>query len=212
MNRGLNFDEAQLRAQSELKASESLVWSGVPDARHAAIAAVPETITPGIAFVGFAFLWMVGAYSAAVSTPATPQKSSPVLGPLMIALILLIAGLLHFARPLWVYRRALRTVYAVTSHRVMIIRGNGSSSVNSLDPTEIVVVGCRERKGGSGDVMISTNFSVRTKNTFAKRKWWFYGASNVKEVVHVVSELKERRSHALSCAGRFVPLDFNSPA
>ena len=212
MNTGLNSAEAQLRAQSELKASESLVWSGVPDARRAAIAAIPETITPGIALVGFALLWMVQAYDAAVSVQTPSLKPSPVRGTLMFASILLIAGLLHFARPLWVYRRGLRTVYAVTSHRVMIIRGNGSSSVNSLDPAEIVEVQCRERKSDSGDVMISTNFSVRTKNTFAKRRWWFYGVPNVKEVVHLVSEVKERRNQTLSRAGRFLPLDFNSPA
>lgn len=208
----MNSTEAQLRAQTELKAGESLVWSGVPNPRDAAIGAIPETITPGIVLVGFALLWMVGAYSAAVSTPATPQKSSPVLGQLMIASILLMAGLLHFARPLWVYRRALGTVYAVTSHRVMIIRGSGSRSVDSLDPAEIVEIQCRERTGGSGNVMISTNFSVRTKNTFARRRWWFYGVSNAKEVLHLVSELQQHRNQALSRANRFVPLDFNSPA
>jgi hypothetical protein len=209
----LNSAEAQLRAQSELQASESLVWSGVPNARRAAIAAIPETITPGIALVGFALLWTIQVYSAAGSAPtASSQTLSPVLGTLMLALALLIAGLLHFARPLWVYRRALSTVYAVTSHRVMIIRGNGSSSVNSLDPAEIVDVQCRERQGGSGDVMIGTNFSVRTKNAFARRSWWFYGVPSVKEVVHLVSELKQGRNKVLSRAGRFVPLDFNSPA
>jgi hypothetical protein len=209
----LNSAEAQLRAESELQASESLVWSGVPNARRAAIAAIPETITPGIALVGFALLWTIQVYSAAGSAPtASSQTLSPVLGTLMLALALLIAGLLHFARPLWVYRRALSTVYAVTSHRVMIIRGNGSSSVNSLDPAEIVDVQCRERQGGSGDVMIGTNFSVRTKNVFARRSWWFYGVPSVKEVVHLVSELKQGRTKVLSRAGRFVPLDFNSPA
>lgn len=208
----MNSAEAQLRAQSELKASESLVWSGVPTARDAAIGAIPETITPGIVLVGFALLWMVGAYSAAVSTSATSQKSSSVRGQLVIASILLVAGLLHFARPLWVYRRALRTVYAITSHRVMIIRGSGSKGVDSLDPAEIVEVQCRERKGGSGNVMVSTNFSIRTRNSFALRRWWFYGVSNVREVVHLVSDLKHHRDQALSRADRFVPLDFNSPA
>jgi len=195
-----------------LRGSESLIWSGVPNARDAAIGAIPETITPGIAFVGFALLWMVASYSAAVSMPATSQKPSPVLGPLMIALILLMAGLLNFARPLWVYRRALRTVYAVTSHRLMIIRGSGSRGVDSLDPAEIVEVQCRERKCGAGDVMISTNFSVRAGNTLARRRWWFYGVSNVKEVVHLVSELKQHRDQALSRANQFIPLDFNNPA
>ena len=201
-----------MRAQSELKTSESLVWSGVPNARDAAIAAIPETIMGGVSFVGFALLWMVGAYSAAVSTPATSQKPSPVLGQLMIASILLTAGLLHFARPLWVYRRALRTVYAVTSHRIMIIRGSGSRGIDSLDPAEMVEVQCREREGGAGDVRISTNFSVRTRNTLARRRWWFYGVPKVKEVVHLVSELKRHRDQALSRANRFFPLDFNSPA
>lgn len=179
----MNSAEAQLRAQSELKVSENLVWSGVPNAREAAIVAIPETITPGIVLIAFALLWTVGTYSAAVSTPAPSQKPSSVLGTLMIALILLMAGLLHFARPLWVYRRALRTVYAVTSHRAMIIRGNRSKNINSLDPAEIVKVQCRERKDGSGNVMISTNFTVRTRNTLARRRWWFYGVSNVKDVV-----------------------------
>ena len=205
--------EAQLRAQSELRARESLVWNDVPNARRAAIAAVPETLTPGIALVGFAFLWTIGAYGAAVSTTtASSQISSPARGSLILALVLLVAGLLNFARPLWVYRRALRTVYAVTSHRVMIIRGKRSSSVDSLDPAEIFDVKCRERQDGSGDVMISTNFSVRTRNTLARRRWWFYGVPSAKEAAHLVSELKHRRNRALSRAGRFVPLDFNSPA
>lgn len=208
----MNSAGAQLRAQSELKASESLVWCGVPDARRAAIAAIPETIVPGVALVGFALLWMVQAYGAAVSVLTPSQKPLPVRGPLMFAFILLMAGLLHFARPLWVYRRALRTVYAVTSHRIMIIRGNGSNSLNSLDPAEIVEVRCRQRSNGSGDVMISTNFSVRTKNAFARRSWWFYGVSNVQEVVHLVSDLEQRRNQALSLAGRFLSLDFNRPS
>src|SRR5215467_4533337 len=67
MNRELDSGEEQLRVQSELKACECLIWSGVADARHTAIAAIPETITPGIAFVGFALLWMVQAYGAASS-------------------------------------------------------------------------------------------------------------------------------------------------
>lgn len=205
--------EAQLRAQSELRASESLVWSGVPNARRAAVAAIPETLTPGIALVGFAFLWTTGAYSAAVSTSTgSTQTSSPVRGTLILAFVFLVAGLLNFARPLWVYGRALQTVYAVTTHRVMIIRGNGNSSVDSLDPAEIFDVRCRERQGGSGDVMISTDFSVRTRNTLARRRWWFYAVPSAKEAAHLVSELKHRRSQALSRAGRFVPLDFNSPA
>ncbi len=208
-NHALTPAEAPLRAQSELQASESLVWSGVPNARRAAIAAVPETITPGIVLAGFAILCAIQTYSAAGSAMTeSSQKASSVQGTLMLAAIFLLAGLLHFARPLWVYRRALRTLYVVTSHRLMIIRGRDSNSVDCLDPAEIVEVQCREREGRSGDVMISTNFTVRTKNALARRRWWFYGVPNVKDVVHLISELKQRRNRTLSRADRFVPLDF----
>ena len=184
----------------------------MPNPRDAAIGAIPETITGGIAFVAFSFLWMVGAYSAAVSAVGPSQKPSSVLGPLMIGLIFLTIGLLHFARPLWVYRQALRTMYGVTTHRVMIIRGNVRKGVNFLDPAEIVGVKYRARKGGSGNVMISTNFSVRTRNTLARRRWWLYGVPNAEEVAHLVSELKQHREDTLSRADRFIPVDFNSPA
>lgn len=62
--------EAQLRAQSELKGSETLTWSGTPEARRAAIGAISETITPGIALVGFALLWTIPAYNAVTSARA----------------------------------------------------------------------------------------------------------------------------------------------
>lgn len=203
--------EAQIRAQSELRGSETLIWSGAPNARRAGVGAISETITPGIALVGFALLCMLQAYSAAVSGPRTSsQTSSSVTGPLLLASVLFVPGLFNFARPLWIYRLALKTVYAVTSHRLMIIRGNGNRSVDVLDPAEIVDVKCRERQDGSGDVMISTSFTVRTRNTFARRRWWFYGVPSAKEVAHLISELKHGRNYVLSLADRFVPLDFNS--
>lgn len=211
--RSLTYPDAQLRAQSELQASETLVWSGVPNPRRAAIASISETMISGIFWVGFAFLWMIQAYGdAASASMASSHTSSPVRGTLIVAFVFLLLGLLELAgRPLWIYRRALRTVYAVTSHRIMIIRGGGSSSVDSLDPAEIYDLKCRQRKNGSGDVMITTNFSYRAKNILAKRRWWFYGVPSAKEVTHLISELEHRRSQTLSRAGQFVALDFNSP-
>jgi hypothetical protein len=109
----LTSAEAQLRAQSELQAGESLVWSGVPDARRAAIAAILETITPEIAFLGIGLLLTIQRYNTASSMPKTTSHSlSPMLGMLAFMLPSLIAGLLNLLQPLWVYRRGLTTVYA----------------------------------------------------------------------------------------------------
>lgn len=81
----LTSAEVQLRAQSELKAGESLVWSGVPDARRAAIAAIPETIKPRIAFLGIGLLSTIQPYNTASSMPKTTSHSlSPMLGMLAL--------------------------------------------------------------------------------------------------------------------------------
>jgi hypothetical protein len=89
----LTSAEAQQRAQSELQAGESLVWSGVPDAWRAAIAAIPETITPGIAFLGIALLLTIQGYDTATSMrKMTSHNLSPMLMMLAFTLPALIAG------------------------------------------------------------------------------------------------------------------------
>jgi hypothetical protein len=103
--------------QSELHVGENLVWSGVPDARRAAVAAIPETL-------------------------------------------LLVSG----------------------------------GSVRSIKPGDIFDVKYRERRNGSGEVMIRTDFSVRSKNLLARKQDWLYGVPNAKEVAGQVSALTGRQT------------------
>jgi hypothetical protein len=182
--------EAQIRAQSELHAGESLLWTGVADARHAAITAIPETILPGILFLGFAIPYMYKASSA------TPKTSSPALSPLLSMLVMggpfLMFGMINLIRPIWIYWKGLSTVYAVTNQRVMILSGSSTKSAKFLKPTDIIDVQHRERPNGSGDVMIRTEFSVRARNALARKEGWLYGVPNVKEVARLVSVLRDR--------------------
>ena len=182
--------EAQVRAQSELHAGESLLWSGVADARRAAITAIPETILPGILFLGFAITYMYKASSA------TPKTSSRALSPLLSMLVMggpfLMFGMINLIRPIWIYWKGLSTVYAVTNQRVMILSGSSTGSAKFLKPTDIFDVQHRERPDGSGDVMIRTEFSVRARNTLARKEGWLYGVPNVKEVARLVSALRDR--------------------
>src|SRR5260370_172802 len=88
--------------------------------------------------------------------------------------------------------KGLSTVYAVTNQRVMILSGSSTGSAKVLKPTDIFDVQHRERPDGSGDVMIRTEFSVRTRNTLARKEGWRYGVPNVKEVARLVSALRDR--------------------
>ena len=183
--------EAQIRVQSELHVGENLVWSGVPDARRAAVAAIPETLLPGIVFGGAGLFAMIYIYGAGSTMPKTSSRSlSPMLAALVMGLPFVIAGLINLLRPLWIYWKRLNTSYAVTNQRVMIVSGG---SVRSIKPGDIFDVKYRERRNGSGAVMIRTNFSVHTKN-LARKQGWLYGVPNAKEVAGQVSALTGRQT------------------
>ena len=137
--------EAELRAQSELQSGESLVWSGVPDARRAALSAILDTLVPGILFTGFALFLMVYGYYWSIAESQTSSHPRSMSGGLIMVGIFLMFGLINLLRPVWIYRRGLNTVYALTNHRVMIITGNSSGSVTSMKPADIFSVDYRER-------------------------------------------------------------------
>jgi hypothetical protein len=182
--------EAQIRVQSELHVGENLVWSGVPDARRAAVAAIPETLLPGIVFGGAGLFAMIYIYGAGSTMPKTPSRSlSPMLAALVMGLPFVIAGLINLLRPLWIYWKRLNTSYAITNQRVMIVSGG---SVRSIKPGDIFDVKYRERRNGSGEVMIRTDFSVRSKNLLARKQDWLYGVPNAKEVAGQVAALTGR--------------------
>jgi hypothetical protein len=173
-----------------LHAGENLLWSGVADARRAAITAIPETILPGILFLGFAMTYM---YKASSAMPKTSSRAlSPLLSMLVIGGPFLMFGMINLIRPIWTYWKGLSTVYAVTNQRVMILSGSSTGSSRFLKPTDIFDVHHRERPDGSGEVMIRTEFSVRSKNMLTRKEGWLYGVPNVKEVARLVSALRDR--------------------
>jgi hypothetical protein len=183
--------EAQIRVQSELRVGENLVWSGVPDARRAAVAAIPETLLPGILFGGAGLFIMIYEYVGGSLMPKTSSRSlSPMLAAIVMGLPFMIAGLINLLRPLWIYWRRLKTSYGVTNQRVIIVSGE---SVRSIKPGDIFDVKYRERRNGSGEVMIRTDFSLRTKNLLAKKRGWLYGVPNAKQVAGQVSALTGRQ-------------------
>ena len=182
--------EAQIRVQSELHVGENLVWSGVPDARRAAVAAIPETLLPGIVFGGAGLFAMIYIYGAGSTMPKTSSRSlSPMLAALVMGLPFVIAGLINLLRPLWIYWKRLNTSYAVTNQRVMIVSGG---SVRSIKPGDIFDVKYRERRNGSGEVMIRTNFSAHAKNVLVRKQDWLYGVPNAEEVAGQVAALTGR--------------------
>jgi hypothetical protein len=136
----LNFD-AQRTAQSELKAGENLLWVGQPDPlRYALQGTLPTTL--------FGFVFTAGPLFLAFINGSFPVG----------LMIFLLIGLVIMSVPLWAYRDARQTVYAVTDKRLLIITGGGSPSVQSFDDSSFGSIGKIEpveRSNGSGDIVFS---------------------------------------------------------
>ena len=184
-------NDAQMRAQSELKSGESLVWSGTADPRRAAISALPAALF-GIPFAGFALFWMSQAFRATHAMAGNTHNSFargfsifPIFG-----LPFLLVGFAVILAPLWAYLAGAKTVYAVTNRRVMLVSGSKNRAVKSFTPADIASVEHRERPDGSGDIVLMTNMLQRQSNNMAvPMKVALCGVPNVKQVAEQVLAL-----------------------
>jgi len=189
--------EAQFMAQSELQPGESLQWTGIADARRAAIAAVPATLV-GIPFAAFALFWMTAAFRG--THAMSKSANNPISGVFsffpLFGLPFFLIGLAIVSAPLLAYFKGLKTVYAVTDKRVLVITCGRTRTVRSCTPADIVSVDHRERDGGTGDVIIRTNSIMQTRNSLSQMTIGLLGINNVKEVARLVLNLHSQRAQA----------------
>jgi len=192
----MNPGDAQLRAQSELQSGESIYWTGTADPGRAALSALPAALF-GIPFAGFSMFWINSTYQASSHISKSPNAFAKSFSAFpLFGLPFLFVGLGIVLAPLWAYLKGRSTVYAITNQRVMVISGNGTRSVKSLTPADIVSVDHRERADGSGDVVICTNGILRSNNGASQVKVALLGVPNVKEVAQQVMALHAQRPAA----------------
>lgn len=191
--------EAQFMVQSELQPGESLQWTGTADAGRSALSALPAAIF-GIPFAGFALFWMTAAFRG-THAMSKSASSNPIAGVFsffpLFGLPFLLIGLGIVFAPLLVYRKALKTVYAVTDKRVLVITDGRNRTTRSCTPADIISVDHRERAGGTGDVIIRTNSVVPYgNNSLSQMTIGLLGVNNVKEVARLVLNLHSQRAQA----------------
>jgi hypothetical protein len=180
--------EAQFMVQSELQPGEGLQWSGIADPTRAALSALP-TLIVGIPFAGFAFFWITMAYRGthAISKVSSNPIASGFSFLPLFGLPFLLIGISIVSAPLLAYRKGLKTVYAVTDKRVLVITDGRTRTVRSCTPADILSVDHRERAGGTGDVIIRINSVMQTRNSLMTIG--LLGVNNVKEVARLVLNL-----------------------
>jgi hypothetical protein len=183
-------DSTQQIALSVLRPDEKLLWSGQPDPRRIAFQTWPVFI--------IALPWTVfGLYWAATATGfKMPDLSAPnpmIFFPFIGVLCSLI-GLSLLALPFMAWRRAGRTVYAVTDQRCMTIINSSRRYVSSHIDQEMGQIKCIERSEGSGDLIFSPSASDAAKDLTRVTNSGFYGIDHVRRVEDIVRSTFDKRA------------------
>ena len=170
-------DEARRIAQSVLRTEERLLWSGRPDPRRVAALTLPVFIL-GVPWIVLVLYWTAAAFGFRL--PEFTGDSLLGFWPLFGLLFVLI-GLSLLALPVLAYRRANRTVYAITDRRCLIITAGNRNYVDTYEEEDIGTIKCNARRNGSGDLVFTASAAGAAKDVSRIRKAVFYGIAGVRQ-------------------------------
>lgn len=130
------------RIHRELEPGERIEWKEMPIPHYF------STVSTGaflfaIPWTAFAIFWMFGA----------SQSGSIAFTSFGIPFVLIGLGML--SSPIWTYRKSLNTIYIITDRRAITFDGGYAVTIRSYEPKRLQNVFRKERKDGSGDVIIS---------------------------------------------------------
>lgn len=169
----------------ELERGERVQWIGMPRARF---------FTPGstVAFL-FAIPWTAFAvfWVCAASGFKIPDFSEGVGFFPLFGLPFVLIGLGMLSVPLWAYRKALKTVYAITDRRAITFEGGRSTTIRSYPPDKLQDVYRKERRDGSGDVVFARRAWRDSDGDRRSEELGFLRIPNPKEVEDLLDHLAE---------------------
>jgi hypothetical protein len=174
--------------ERELEPDEQTVWMEMPTARF---------FTPGAAgmfifaifWTSFAIFWTFGAAGFKIPDFKDGADFFPLFG---LPFILIGIGLL--STPVWFYKKAKRTVYVITDRRAIIFDGGWrTSTIRSYPPRKLHNIFRRERRDGSGSVILERIAQYDNDNQNMREEYGFMNIRNVREVERMLRELAETR-------------------
>jgi hypothetical protein len=155
----MNIDfETQQMAQAQLETGERLLWYGKPDPKRQLLGSL-FILLFGIPWTAFALFWTGAATGLIWGDRELGWQS--LFGLFGVPFVLVGLGML--TSPYWIYRKAQRTVYAISNRRAMIISGTRARKIQSFAGPDIGLIERTERTNGKRDVMFAT--ITANKNT-----------------------------------------------
>jgi hypothetical protein len=164
----------------ELEPGESVKWIGMPIPRFFTGASTGMFLF-AIPWTAFAIFWMFGAWHQSKNLPFT-----------LFGVPFLLAGVGLFSTPLFTYRRSFKTVYVVTDKRAITFSGGWSTIVRSYPPDALREIYRKERKDGTGDVVISRRAWRDSDGDRHSEELGFLRVENPKEIEDMLKSLAEQ--------------------
>ena len=167
----------------ELESGERVQWIGMPQARF---------FTPGsttaflfaIPWTAFSIFWICGASGFKMPDFSNGAGLFPLFG---VPFVLIGVGML--SSPLWAYRKASKTVYAITDRRAITFDGGRSTTVRSYLPEKLKDIYRKEKKDGSGDVVIVRKAWHDSDGDRRSEELGFLRIANPREVEDMLNQL-----------------------
>ena len=137
------------KVDRELEPGERVEWIGMPIPRYFTSSSTGLFLF-AIPWTAFAIFWMCGA--AGFQIPDFKEGSDFFV---LFGVPFLLIGLAMLSSPFWTYKKSFKTVYVITDHRAITFEGGWmSTTIRSYPPEKLSDIYRREKKDGSGDVVI----------------------------------------------------------
>lgn len=173
------------RVEEELEPGELVEWFGMPLPRYFRPWLIFSSLF-GILWTGFTIFW----------TWEYARQENPVTAISMGTPFILMGLVILFAPIIWSYHKPLKTVYVITNNRAITIDECWSSSIQSYYPHHLKDIYCREKKDGTGDVIITCRAIRESKFIRRLDRLGFLQIKNPKEVEIKLKKLAEQTAEA----------------
>jgi hypothetical protein len=141
----------------ELSEDERLLWSGRPDALHLDAGHIIAFITG----LPWTFMGLFGLYNLLPQLSFYPWL---VIITTILILLYLVPGIMLIDVPFRAYRRAKRSIYAITDRRILLITAGKNRSVKSYRKEYVGNIERIERKGERGDLIFGASKDIKFTN------------------------------------------------
>ena len=185
--------ELKEKVDRELEPEERILWMDMP---------IPTFFTReskkiflfGTVFTSFAIFWTFGA--AGFTIPNLKEVSNPmqlvaILFPLFGIPFILI-GFYMLANPLVAYRNAFKTVYVITDRRAITFESGWSKTIRSYPPSRLLNVYRKERRDGTGDVIISSEKWIESEDDKRSKDLGFFQIREPRAVEMMLRDLAKQ--------------------